>query len=150
MRGVRGVGTVAALPPKPANALVQVGDTGSPWLRGFRCGDCGAVVSEPTLCCRACGSRTPPAAAELGTTGTLFTWSVVHRSFPGVPVPFVSAIVDLDSGLTLKGTLRDAAHVALHAGLPVQVVFDDAGGAKDADGASYIGFHFVPRAGEAA
>ena len=144
------MGSIAALLPKPANALVQLADDRAPWLRGFRCDDGGAVVSDATMCCRACGSRTPPAAVELGSTGKLFTWSVVHRSFPGVAVPFVSAIVDLDCGLTLKGTLRDVAHDVLHAGMPVKVVFDDAGGAKDADGAPYVGFHFVPRAGEAA
>lgn len=144
------MGAVAALPCRPANALVQVADQGGPWLRGFRCDHCGAVVSEATLCCRACGSRTPPAAVKLGTTGTLFTWSVVHRSFPGVDVPFVSAIVDLEGGLTLKGTLRTTDYDGLHAGLPLVLVFDDAGGATDPDGAPYVGFHFVPQAGDQA
>jgi hypothetical protein len=27
--------------------------------------------------------------------------------------------------------------------MPVRLVFDDAGGARDKDGAAYIGFHFV-------
>jgi len=136
----------AAVPnlSKPANALVRIADDGRPWLRAFRCGDCGAVVAEATLACRACGSRTPLVAFASSTSGKLFTWSMVHRSFPGVAVPFVSAIVDLDDGLTLKGTLREAGESALKAGLPVTLVFDDAGGAKDANGAGYVGFHFVP------
>ena len=82
-----GVGTVATLPCKPAHALVQVAEDGTPWLRGFRCDGCGAVVSEATLCCRACGSRTAPVAEKLGASGTLYTWSVVHRSFPGAQIP---------------------------------------------------------------
>lgn len=101
-------------------------------------------MAEPTLCCRACGSRTPPAPYESPAQGKLVTWAVVHRSFPGVAVPFVSAIVDLDGGLTLKGTLRDAANGALRAGLPVMVEFDDAGGAVDGEGHPYVGYHFRP------
>ena len=31
----------------------------------------------------------------------------MHRNFPGVEVPFISAIVDLDGGGTLKGNLMD-------------------------------------------
>lgn len=141
---IRAMESAASIMPKPANALVRIADDGRPWLRAFRCGDCGAVVAEATLACRACGSRTPPAAFESSTQGTLFTWAKVHRSFPGVAVPFVSVIVDLDDGLTLKGTLRDVADGALEAGLPLTLVFDDAGGAKDAHGAGYVGFHFVP------
>ena len=80
------------------------------------------------------------------TSGKLFTWSMVHRSFPGIAVPFLSVIVDLDDGLTLKGTLRDAGEDDVKAGLPVTLVFDDAGGAKDANGAGFVGFHFVPSA----
>ena len=144
------MGTVATLPCKPAHALVQVAEDGTPWLRGFRCDGCGAVVSEATLCCRACGSRTAPVAVKLGASGTLYTWSVVHRSFPGVAVPFVSAIVDLEDGLTLKGTLRTTDYASLHTGLPVTLVFDDAGGATDPDGAPFVGFHFKPLAGDRA
>ncbi|WP_298290050.1 OB-fold domain-containing protein [Novosphingobium sp.] len=138
---------VTALPSKPANALVQISGGDAPWLRGFRCSECGAVVAEATLCCRACGCRNAPQPVNLGTRGTLFTWSVVHRSFPGVAVPFVSAIVDLEGGLTLKATLRTEEPEGLRAGLPLQLVFDDAGGATDADGAAYVGFHFVPVSG---
>jgi uncharacterized OB-fold protein len=87
----------------------------------------------------------PPAPFVSQNQGRLVTWSVVHRSFPGVAVPFVSAIVDLDGGLTLKGTLRGAGNAGLTAGLPVKLIFDDAGGAVDGEGCAFVGFHFVPR-----
>ncbi len=96
-----------------------------------------------TMACRACASRTPPEAFRARETGKLYSWSVVHRSYPGVAVPFVSAIVDLDDGLSFKGTLRGVAAEGLKMGLPVRLVFDDAGGAKDSAGAPYVGFHFV-------
>jgi len=101
-----------------------------------------------TMACRACTSRTPPQPYRSAETGTLYTWSVVHRSYPGVEVPFISAIVDLAGGLSFKGTLKGISHGILKAGMPVRLVFDDAGGAVDTDGNPYIGFHFV--AGDAA
>ncbi len=136
------------LQARPGTKVVRVGADGSAWIEGFRCGECGAVVPVATMACRACASRFPPAAYRSPETGTLYTWSVVHRSYPGVEVPFVSAIVDLDGGLSFKGTLKGVAPDALKAGMPVRLVFDEAGGAVDADGNPYVGFHFV--AGDAA
>ncbi len=133
---------------KAGTKVVRVGTDGAAWIEGFRCGACGAVMPVATLACRACASRVPPEAYRSPETGTLYTWSVVHRSYPGVEVPFVSAIVDLDGGLSFKGTLKGVAHDALKAGMPVRLVFDDAGGAVDPDGNPYVGFHFV--AGDAA
>lgn len=96
-----------------------------------------------TMACRACASRVQPEPYRSPETGTLYTWSVVHRSYPGVEVPFVSAIVDLDGGLSFKGTLKGVEADALEPGMSVRLVFDDAGGAVDADGHPYVGFHFV-------
>ena len=134
--------------PKAGNKSVRVGEDGSAWIEGYRCGACGAVMPVATMACRACASRIPPEAYRSAETGTLYTWSVVHRSYPGVAVPFVSAIVDLDGGLSFKGTLKGVEPNRLKSGMPVRLVFDDAGGAVDADGNPYVGFHFV--AGDAA
>jgi uncharacterized protein len=128
---------------KAGNKSVRVADDGTAWIEGFRCGGCGAVMPVATLACRACASRVPPEAFRSAETGKLFTWSVVHRSYPGVAVPFVSAIVDLDGGLSFKGTLKGVAPDALQSGMPVRLVFDDAGGAVDSEGTPYVGFHFV-------
>ncbi len=136
--------TQTTLSPRPGHKAIRLRPDGSAYVEGFRCGDCGAAFPEATMACRACASRTPPVAYAASATGKLYSWSVVHRSYPGIAVPFVSAIVDLDDGLTLKGTLRDVAIDGLAAGMPVLMEFDDAGGAKDSEGAPYIGFHFVP------
>ncbi len=129
--------------PKPGTKVIRVGSDSDSWIEGFRCAECGAVMPVATMACRACASRLPPKAYRSPETGTLYTWSVVHRSYPGVEVPFISAIVDLDGGLSFKGTLKGVAPDALKAGMPVRLVFDDAGGAVDADGNPYVGFHFV-------
>jgi len=64
-----------------------------------------------------------------------------------VEVPFVSAIVDLEGGGTVKGNLvgvePDPDSVEL--GMPVDVFFDDAG-RKDGDGNSYVSYFFRPAA----
>lgn len=132
---------------RPAHKSIRVADDGEAWIEAYRCGSCGAVVSEPTIACRACAVRHPPAAFRAAGQGRLYSWTVVARSYPGVAVPFVSAIVDLDDGPTLKGTLRGVDPATLVAGMPVAVRFDDAGGAVDKEGAAFVGFHFVPVTG---
>jgi uncharacterized protein len=129
---------------KPASRLVVLDDNGRPHIRGYRCAACGATCADPGMACRACGERAAPAAYKAAETGTLWTWTIVHRSFPGIAVPFVSAVVDLADGLAVKGTLVGVDHADLRRGLPVRAVFDDAGGARSSDGAAFVGFHFVP------
>ena len=137
----------ALMEAKPGHKSIAIGKDSRPYIEAFRCPDCGAVVAEQTMACRACASRNPPEPFRAKETGSLHTWSIVHRTYPGIEVPFVSAIVDFDGGPALKGTVR-VAQDALREGLPLRLVFDDAGGARDKDSAPYIGFHFV--AGDAA
>ncbi|MBV1687320.1 OB-fold domain-containing protein [Novosphingobium sp. G106] len=131
--------------PKPATGVIRIGTDGRASIEGFRCRDCGGVFAEQTMSCRRCASRNAPEAFRAAESGKLYSWSVVHRSYPGIAVPFVSAIVDLDDGLTLKGTLRGVDAAAVRQGMPVSLVFDDAGGARDKEGAPYVGFHFTPK-----
>lgn len=128
---------------KPAHAAIRVAENGDLSIEGFRCATCAAVMIDQPMACRACTSRTPPQAFRSGQRGRVVTWSTVLRSFPGVKTPFVSAIIDLDDGLTLKGTIQDLDPEALQVGLPVSLVFDDAGGAIAPDGSPYVGFHFI-------
>lgn len=129
--------------PKPGHRSIHIDGAGKPFIQAYRCAACGAVVAEPTMACRACASRVAPEPIRAAETGRLWTWAIVHRSFPGVKVPFVSAIVDLDGGPTLKATVVGVEDADLRQGLPLRLVFDDAGGAKDKDGTPYIGFHFI-------
>jgi uncharacterized OB-fold protein len=130
---------------KPGHRSIWLDGAGKPFIQGYRCGTCEAVTPELTMACRACGERLAPTAYRSEETGALWSWTVVHRSYPGIKVPFVSAIVDLDGGLTLKGTVIGTDEAQLRQGLPLQLVFDDAGGARDKDDAPWIGFHFVVR-----
>jgi uncharacterized OB-fold protein len=64
-----------------------------------------------------------------------------------VALPYVSAIVDLEGGCSIKGNL---IHVApdpkeIPFGMPVEVVYGDALGRKDAEGNAYLSYFFQPR-----
>jgi uncharacterized OB-fold protein len=133
----------ASVAPRAGHKAIRVGPDRAAWIEGLRCTECDAVLAEVTMACRGCGSRKPLVAFRAAQTGTLYSWAVIHRSYPGIAVPFISAIVDLDGGPTLKGTLRGVDAAALQVGLPVRLVFDDAGGARDARDVPYVGFHFV-------
>lgn len=130
---------------KPVTPFVKIPQAGPPYLQGCKCSACSEVqVGERTVCPR-CGARDAMQAIKLADTGKLYNFTVVYRNFPGIEVPFVSAIVDLDGGGTLKGNLvdiePDPAKLAFD--MPVKVVFRDAGRADKA-GNRYLAYFFTP------
>lgn len=129
--------------PIPGRSNIAVAENGDAWVRAFRCSACGTAAEVPTIACRKCHARGTMEEFRAGESGKLVTWSIVHRSFPGIEVPFVSAIVRLDDGISIKGNLKGVALDSLHAGMPVKVVMNDAGGAKDKDGNAYVAYHFA-------
>jgi len=135
------------LGPRPALPWIRL-DGPEPFVEGRLCRACGARTAATHLACPACGARNSIETYRAPTTGKLHAYSIVRRSYPGVPVPFISAIVDLDDGLTLKGNLINVAAEpgALPVGMPVRMVFGDALGRTDKDGASYVAFFFEPSA----
>ena len=130
----------------PGRSNIAVAENGDAWVRGYRCSACGTAAEVPTIACRRCHARGTMEEFRAGDSGKLVTWSIVHRSYPGVPVPFVSAVVRLDDGISIKGNLDGVAHDDLSAGMPVWLVMDDAGGAKDKEGNDYVAYHFTAQA----
>ncbi|PKP68149.1 MAG: hypothetical protein CVT83_06435, partial [Alphaproteobacteria bacterium HGW-Alphaproteobacteria-5] len=71
-------------------------EDGKPYLAGSRCEACGQIfVGERGICIK-CTARDRMVPLRLAETGKLYDFTVIYRSFPGVDVPFVDAIVDLD------------------------------------------------------
>jgi uncharacterized protein len=96
-----------------------------PYLVGYRCQACGAsYLGEGRVGCSKCTSTEPLQAARLSDHGTLYVYSIVHQSVPGVPVPYVSAIVDLPEGVSVRCNLIDVEPdpAKLPFGMPVQMV----------------------------
>ncbi|MCC5874548.1 MAG: Zn-ribbon domain-containing OB-fold protein [Gammaproteobacteria bacterium] len=133
--------------PLPVVDHLKIPADGDPYLEGSQCGACGAVYLGRRNVCSRCAERDQMEVIRLADTGTLYTYAIVHRSFPGVETPFVSAVVDLDGGGTIKGNLMDIEPDPEHIpfGMPVKVVFRDALGRKDKAGNSYLSYFFVPR-----
>lgn len=133
--------------PLPAVDYLQVSEGGDPYLTGSRCTHCSAVFLGARSVCSRCATRDAMESIRLADTGTLYSYAIVHRSFPGVATPFVSAVVDLDGGGTVKGNLVDieADPEQIRFGMPVRVVYRDALGRKDKDGHAYLAYFFAPR-----
>lgn len=134
--------------PLPVVNWLKGAGTDDPYLEGHKCGSCGAVYLGERSTCSKCGARDQLKPTRLSNSGKLYTYSIVFRSFPGIDVPYISAIVDLDGGGTLKGNLINVEPdpEKIKFDMPVEVVFDDALGRKDKEGNSYISYFFQPAA----
>jgi uncharacterized OB-fold protein len=132
---------------EPAPPLVPFlkRDGDRPYLAGSKCQACGhTYVGERTICAQ-CSSRGRMAAVRLAETGTVYVSTVVYRSFPGVDTPFVDAIVDLDDGAHLKGTLIgvEPDPAKLPPGLRVKVVYREVR-PPNRPGTPYLAYAFAP------
>ena len=130
----------------PVVDYLKLPENGDPFLEGHKCSKCNAMFLGERKVCSSCFSRGSLEAIKLNNTGKLYSYSIVFRSFPGIDVPYISAIVDLDGGGTIKGNLIDVEPdpEKIKFDMPVEVIFDDALGRKDADGNSYISYFFKP------
>ena len=135
---------------KDDNVLVATNyirqENGEYFLSGLKCKGCNSIFLEDRSSCGKCFARDCFVELKLANTGKLYSYSIVHRSFPGVVVPYISAIVDLDGGGTVKGNLvdLDVDPQNISFDMKVKIIFKDALGRKDKDGNSYISFFFAP------
>ena len=136
----------AATGPLPVVPYLKIPADGDPYLEGQQCRSCDKIFLNERTTCANCGTSGQLEAKRLGDTGTLYVYSIVHRSFPGIEVPYVSSIVDLDGGGTVKGNLIgiDPDPEKIQMGMPIEVVYEIAP-AKDADGNEYLTYYFQPR-----
>ena len=64
-----------------------------PHLVANECTECGAIYFDRRNACAHCG-KTSFGKKTLGTTGVVRSFAIVHQAGPGVPVPYVSTVVD--------------------------------------------------------
>jgi len=118
-------------------------DDGPPHLVAWESVDSGALYFDRRNA-DAKGGGTEFRRRKLATVGTLRSFTIVNRGVPGVPTPYVSALVDLDGGGAVKANLLnvppDPEHVKL--GMPVRMTTFTAG--TDDDGTEAIAFAFEP------
>ena len=130
---------------KPIIRYLKLPESGEPYLEGWRCDACGEIYLEPRSACGHCLTRNRISAIRLSNSGKLYNWTIVHRNFPGVAVPFVSVVVDLDGGGTVKGNLIGVEPVPekIRFAMPVKTVFRPVE-KTDSEGNTYIGYFFTP------
>ena len=135
----------AASGPLPVVPYLVIPEDGEPYLEGHKCGACGAIFLGVRDTCSSCGTSGQISATRLSNRGELYVYSIVYRSFPGVEVPYVSSIVDLEGGGTVKGNLiniePDPDKIKM--GMKVEIVYQIAP-RKDREGNEYLTFAAQP------
>ena len=95
------------------------------YLVGYRCTACGATyIGEGRVGCSKCTADGRIEEIKLSDHGTLYVYSIVHQSAPGIPVPYISAIVDLPEGVSVRCNLVDIEPdpAKIKFGMPVEMV----------------------------
>jgi uncharacterized OB-fold protein len=115
-----------------------------PYLAGSRCKNCGASYLGTRMACSKCFSTEAMEPVKLSDKGELHVFSIVHQSAPGVPTPYIAAIVDLPEGVSIRCNIAgvEADPKNLKFGMPVQMVTESI--RKDREGNEVIAFSFKP------
>jgi uncharacterized OB-fold protein len=113
-----------------------------PHLTANECTNCGARYFDRRNACAGCFG-TSFSSVPVATTGEVQAFTIVAFAAPGIPVPFVAAVVDCD-GTSVRANLvnvePDDNHVKL--GMKVKLTTFPIG--TDAAGTEAIGFGFEP------
>ena len=116
-----------------------------PHLVAHECTACGARYFDRRNACASCFA-TDFRDVSVPTQGEVRAFTIVSLAAPGIPVPFVAALVDCD-GTSVRGNLMnvqpDADHV--HVGMKVRLATQAIG--ADTAGTEAIGFGFEPAEG---
>ena len=113
-----------------------------PHLRASQCTKCGARFFDRRNACASCFS-TSFEPVDVATQGEVRAFTIVSMAAPGIPTPFVAAVIDCD-GTSVRGnvinTPADPDHV--HLGMKVKLATFPIG--KDDNGTEAVGFGFEP------
>ncbi len=116
-----------------------------PHLVANECTSCGARYFDRRNACASC-EGTDFKKVGVATTGQVRAFTIVAFAAPGIPVPFVAAVVDCE-GTSVRANLinvpADPEHVAL--GMKVRLATEVIG--TDDNGTEAVGFGFEPLGG---
>jgi uncharacterized OB-fold protein len=133
--------------PRPILPILKLQP--KPHLVGTKCGACGAIFLEvKRLACSKCGATGGFQQVQLSDKGKVWVFSVIHQSFPGIKTPYVTAVVDLPEGVSVKSNLVDVDPEELQKnpqkgfGMPVELVVNKV--ATDRQGNDVMAFQFRP------
>jgi uncharacterized OB-fold protein len=116
-----------------------------PHLVANECTSCRARFFDRRNACAHCG-KTEFKKVDVATSGEVKAFTIVTFAAPGVPVPYVAALVDCD-GTSVRANLinvePDPEHVTM--GMKVRLATQLIG--TDEQGTEAIGFGFEPAIG---
>jgi uncharacterized OB-fold protein len=116
-----------------------------PHLEANECTSCSARFFDRRNACASCGG-TEFAKTAISNTGEVRAFTIVAFAAPGVPVPYVAALIDC-GGTSVRANVinvePDPEHVTL--GMKVRLATEVIG--TDDDGTEAIGFGFEPLGG---
>jgi uncharacterized protein len=134
--------------PRPILPILKLQP--KPHLVGSKCGSCGAIFLDvKRAACSKCGVAGSLQQVDLSDKGKVWVFSVIHQSFPGVKTPYVTAVVDLPEGVSVKSNLIDVDPEDLEKnpqkafGMAVELVVNEV--ATDRQGNPVMAFQFRPR-----
>ena len=119
---------------------LQLGD--APALTAHECTSCGARYFDRRNACAGC-SGTSFVQVSLPSEGLVKAFSIVTFAAPGVPVPFVAAVVDC-GGTSVRGNVINCepSPEAVTLGMKVRLATYSLG--ADDNGVEAIGFGYEP------
>ena len=114
-----------------------------PRLVAKQCVSCGARFFDRRNACAACFSTAGFDDVEVPREGTVTAYTIVSHAAPGVPVPFVAAVVDCD-GTSVRGNVVNVPADPEHVRLGMKVRLTRVAAGVDAAGTEAVGFGFEP------
>ena len=118
-------------------------DDGRPYLVANRCDSCGALYFDRRNACAKCSGRSF-SKERLADDGKVRSFTIVHRAAPGVPTPYVSAIVDLSGGGVVKANLLNVEPSPDHVRFGMHVRLTTTVAGVDDEGTEAIQFGYEP------
>jgi uncharacterized OB-fold protein len=113
-----------------------------PHLVAHQCTACGARFFDRRNACAGC-SGTEFVDADIATSGEVRAFTIVALAAPGVPVPFVAALIDCE-GTSVRANLINVATDADHVKLGMKVKLATFSLGEDGEGTEAVGFGFEP------
>jgi uncharacterized OB-fold protein len=113
-----------------------------PHLVAHECTSCGARFFDRRNACASCEGDEWK-SVDIATQGEVRAFTIVSMAAPGIPVPFVAAVVDCD-GTSVRGNLIDVEPDDQHVSLGMKVELATTSVGTDDNGVEAVGFGFRP------
>jgi uncharacterized OB-fold protein len=125
----------------PLVEYLVLGD--DPHLRANECTACGARFFDRRNACASCGG-TDFREVRVATEGEVQAFTIVSMAAPGIPVPFVAAVVDCD-GTSVRGNIVGTEPTPENVRLGMKVRLTTFPIGVDGAGTEAVGFGFSPQ-----